>query len=121
MSDGYEDWLGIAPEGKIPMRHGTDDDPEAYVTAWKERPPVSTPRHPCRSSTTPPRWSPSSPGRLIRPVGDTAGPRSVLAGEAAGQYVVPAAIAGIIGGNSAAEAMRTAALEVSMIKNELRS
>jgi multiple sugar transport system substrate-binding protein len=119
MSDGYEDWLGIAPEGKIPVRHGTEDDPEAYVTAWKELPAGVDTKAPLvqfydaatlESIVTGPdsfdRW------------GITQG-QGVLAGEVAGQYVVPAAIAGIIGGKSAAEAMRTAALEVSMIKNEL--
>jgi multiple sugar transport system substrate-binding protein len=121
MSDGYEDWLGIAPEGKIPMRHGTEDDPEAYVTAWKELAAGVDTKAPLsqfydaatlESIVTGPdafdRW------------GITQG-QGVLAGEVAGQYVVPAAIAGIIGGKSAAEAMRTAALEVTMIKNELGS
>lgn len=32
----YVDWLAIAPEGKIPMRKGTADDPESYVSQWRE-------------------------------------------------------------------------------------
>jgi multiple sugar transport system substrate-binding protein len=121
MSDGYEDWLGIAPEGKIPMRHGTEDDPEAYVTAWKELAAGVDTKAPLsqfydaatlESIVT----GPDSFDRWGIPQG-----QGVLAGEVAGQYVVPAAIAGIIGGKSATEAMRTAALEVSMIKNELGS
>ncbi|WP_053204834.1 ABC transporter substrate-binding protein [Jiangella muralis] len=35
MSDGYVDWLAVAPEGRIPTRQGTADDPEEYVTAWE--------------------------------------------------------------------------------------
>ena len=35
MSDGYVDWLAVAPEGKIPTRQGGADDPEEYVTAWE--------------------------------------------------------------------------------------
>ena len=121
MSDGYEDWLGIAPEGKIPVRHGTDDDPEAYVAAWKElaagvdtKAPLS--RFYGAATLESIVTGPDAFDRWGIPQG-----QGVLAGEIAGQYVVPAAIAGIIGGKSAAEAMRTAALEANTIKNELGS
>lgn len=36
VSDGYLDWLAIAPEGQFPMRTGTADDPEEYVNGWRE-------------------------------------------------------------------------------------
>lgn len=35
LSDGYEDWFGMAPEGKIPVREGTADDPDKYTKAWR--------------------------------------------------------------------------------------
>nr|WP_246531029.1 extracellular solute-binding protein [Streptomyces bathyalis] len=34
LSDGYEDWFGMAPEGKIPVRQGTSDDPRKFTRAW---------------------------------------------------------------------------------------
>ena len=34
LSDGYERWLGISPQGKFPVRFGPLDDPERYVSAW---------------------------------------------------------------------------------------
>jgi multiple sugar transport system substrate-binding protein len=34
MSDGYVDWLAIAPEGKFPTRLGTADNPTEYTEAW---------------------------------------------------------------------------------------
>ena len=34
MTDGYIDWLAIAPEGKFPVRTGTEDNPTEYVDAW---------------------------------------------------------------------------------------
>ena len=34
MSDGYEDWIAIAPEGKVPVRSGTADEPTRYTDAW---------------------------------------------------------------------------------------
>jgi multiple sugar transport system substrate-binding protein len=34
MSDAYVQWLALAPEGKIPVRLGTADDPTKYIDAW---------------------------------------------------------------------------------------
>jgi multiple sugar transport system substrate-binding protein len=34
MTTAYVDWLGLAPEGKIPVRLGTADDPTKYTDAW---------------------------------------------------------------------------------------
>jgi multiple sugar transport system substrate-binding protein len=34
MSEGYVDWLAVAPEGKFPTRSGTKDNPEQYNEAW---------------------------------------------------------------------------------------
>jgi multiple sugar transport system substrate-binding protein len=36
LTDGYVDWLSMAPEGKFPMRLGTADEPETYVTQWQD-------------------------------------------------------------------------------------
>ena len=38
MNEGYPDWLGIAPEGKFPVRKGTSDDPARFTTAWNDLP-----------------------------------------------------------------------------------
>jgi multiple sugar transport system substrate-binding protein len=34
MSDAYIDWLGLAPEGKVPVRQGTADEPTKFIDAW---------------------------------------------------------------------------------------
>jgi len=34
MSEGYVDWLALAPEGKFPTRAGTKDNPQEYNQAW---------------------------------------------------------------------------------------
>jgi multiple sugar transport system substrate-binding protein len=36
MTDGYEGWIGMEPEGKIPVRTGTVSDPNQYVDAWRK-------------------------------------------------------------------------------------
>jgi multiple sugar transport system substrate-binding protein len=40
MMDGqpYLDWIGFAPEGKIPVRQGTADDPTKFIDAWSTLP-----------------------------------------------------------------------------------
>jgi multiple sugar transport system substrate-binding protein len=38
MEEGYEDWIGFAPEGKIPTRQGTQDEPTKFIDAWSELP-----------------------------------------------------------------------------------
>lgn len=35
MSQGYESWLGIAPEGKVPTRTGTATNATEYTKAWE--------------------------------------------------------------------------------------
>jgi multiple sugar transport system substrate-binding protein len=34
MNEAYADWLALAPEGKVPVRKGTPEDPQKFVTAW---------------------------------------------------------------------------------------
>ncbi len=36
MDTGYTQTLSIAPEGKFPVRRGTQDDPTAFVDAWSK-------------------------------------------------------------------------------------
>jgi len=35
-NDGYLEWLAVSPEGKLPMRNGTADEPTKFVDGWKE-------------------------------------------------------------------------------------
>ncbi|KAA9010092.1 ABC transporter substrate-binding protein [Histidinibacterium aquaticum] len=38
MSDGYTQTLAIAPEGKFPVRRGTQENPQEFIEAWAELP-----------------------------------------------------------------------------------
>lgn len=38
MGDGYEPWIAIAPEGKVPVRFGTPDEPTVYSDLWATLP-----------------------------------------------------------------------------------
>lgn len=33
-NEGYEQWLAVEPERKVPMRWGTTDDPRRFIDAW---------------------------------------------------------------------------------------
>ncbi|MEV8569652.1 extracellular solute-binding protein [Streptomyces sp. NPDC051322] len=35
MGKGYQDWFGMAPEGKIPVRTGTPGHPDSFLKAWR--------------------------------------------------------------------------------------
>jgi multiple sugar transport system substrate-binding protein len=37
-NEGYETWLSIAPERRVPMRTGTGDAPQEFIDAWRRLP-----------------------------------------------------------------------------------
>jgi multiple sugar transport system substrate-binding protein len=79
MNDGYLDWLALAPEGKVPVRTGTSDQPNKFTDAWthlqtgvENREPLSQLYPPgvlkvlATSTDTMNRWGfPQSQGRLV--------------------------------------------------------
>jgi len=36
LTDGYLKWLGMAPEGKLPIRKGTREEPNRFIDGWME-------------------------------------------------------------------------------------
>lgn len=36
LTDGYLEWLGMAPEGKLPVRKGIRNDPNHFIDRWME-------------------------------------------------------------------------------------
>lgn len=38
LNDGYLPWIAIAPEGKVPVRLGTPDNPTEFSDAWRDLP-----------------------------------------------------------------------------------
>ena len=79
MNDGYLDWLALAPEGKVPVRTGTRDQPRKFTDAWnhlktgvEHRRPLSEVYPPgvlkelATSTDTMDRWGfPQGQGRLV--------------------------------------------------------
>jgi multiple sugar transport system substrate-binding protein len=119
MSDGYADWLAVAPEGKIPVRTGTKDDPQANLETWRgleagvdTKAPLSkfydaeTLRVVEESPSTFSRW------------GFRQG-EAELAGAVAGQLVLPKALAEVVNGGDAEAASARAAEQAATIAEEL--
>jgi multiple sugar transport system substrate-binding protein len=79
MNDGYLEWLALAPEGKVPVRTGTPDQPSKFTDAWnhletgvENREPLSEVYPPevlkqlATSTDTMNRWGfPQGQGRLV--------------------------------------------------------
>jgi len=120
MTEGYVEWLGIAPEGKLPVRKGTPDNPEEYSQAWQkleagvDKKELLSSIYPTETLTA----ITSIAGSFDR-WGIRQG-QGGLAGTVAGQFVIPKALAGMLNsGASAADATATAQQEAEQIKQDL--
>jgi multiple sugar transport system substrate-binding protein len=117
MNEGYSDWLGIAPEGKFPVRKGTQDDAAKFTTAWNKLPAGVDTKKPLgevypaeviealqKSPDTFQRWGfPQKQGALV--------------GATLGELPVPKAINSLVGGElDAAGAAKRAADDVRTIQ-----
>ena len=120
MNEGYTDWLGIAPEGKFPVRKGTQDDAARFTTAWNGLPAGVDAKKPLgeiypkevidilqKSPDTFQRWGfPQKLGTLV--------------GATLAELPVPKAINALTGGElDAAGAARRAADDVKTIQKSL--
>ena len=99
MNDGYLDWLALAPEGKVPVRTGTKDQPSKFTDAWdhlkigvEHRKPLSEVYPPgvleelATSPDTMNRWGfPQDQGRLV--------------GAQLAELPIPKALAGALNGS----------------------
>jgi multiple sugar transport system substrate-binding protein len=120
MSDGYLDWLGIAPEGKVPTRSGTSENPKEYSDAWSKMAAGVDKKEMLSNiySLETLQVVETSLGSFERwgiPQGQ--GP---LAGAVAGQFVVPQEVAKMINsGLSATDAANEAQKAAEGIKKDL--
>ncbi|XVS67768.1 ABC transporter substrate-binding protein [Actinosynnema sp. CA-299493] len=120
MTDGYRDWLAIAPEGKVPVRAGTAQNPQEYAEAWRgldvgvdTKAPLS--RFYDAETLTVVQDSP----KTFRRWGFNQG-KAELAGAVAGQLVVPKALAEVVNGSGdAATAAGKANEQAAAIAREL--
>jgi multiple sugar transport system substrate-binding protein len=121
MMDGqpYLDWLGIAPEGKVPVRMGTADNPTEFADAWTEL-EAGVDTLEVLSAIYPPEAltavaeAPGSFDRWGIPQG-----QGQLAGVVAGQLIVPQAISDMLNADlSPDDAAARAAEEAQSVKDD---
>jgi multiple sugar transport system substrate-binding protein len=120
LSDGYTDWIAIAPEGKFPVRSGPADKPTAYVDAWQDQ-QVGVDKKAALSKFYPPEVIEilSSGADKFSRWGITQG-QGDLIGASLGELPVPKAIGALTGGQKdAAGAAKQAADELRTIKQSL--
>lgn len=104
LSDGYPRWFGMSPEGRFPVRAGTAEDKQKFLTAWNtsqagvdRKQPLSAVYGEDVLATL--RKSPDTFQRW----GLTQG-QGKLVGAILGELPVPKALADVVGGKSDARA-----------------
>ncbi|SBT39321.1 ABC transporter substrate-binding protein [Micromonospora auratinigra] len=100
LSDGYPRWFGMSPEGRVPVRTGTADDKQKFLTAWNSsqagvdaKKPLSAVYGDDVLATL--RRSPDSFARWGLPQG-----QGKLVGAILGELPVPKALADVVSGKS---------------------
>ncbi|MGW6274517.1 ABC transporter substrate-binding protein [Streptomyces sp. NPDC055060] len=121
MGKGYEDWFGMAPEGKIPVRTGTPDKPGTFDRAWRSS-VMGVDRRESMQKAYPPELL----DRLVAGVGDMkrwglAEGQGALVGATNGELPVAKAIGAMTSGQiSPDEAAQEANDEVAALQKSLQ-
>lgn len=121
MADGYPDWIGFAPEGKIPARTGTREAPGRFTALWRTLPAGVDTRKPL-ADFYPPEVLDALAGSLdtFRRWGITQG-QGALVGASLAELPVPQAVAAMTSGEvDAATAEKQAADAVTALQKSLR-
>lgn len=120
MSDGYEPWIAIAPEGKVPVRTGTPEEPSRFSDMWASLPAGVDTKAPLSDFYAPEVLAAvaAGPEDLAR-WGITQGQGSLL-GALQGELPVATAVSDVAQGGDPAEAATTAAETVRSIAESLK-
>ena len=122
MNDGYPDWLGFAPEGKIPARTGTPQEPEQVLDAVAHVARRGRHQEAAGRASTRRTCSTALAGSLdtFRRWGFTQG-QGALVGATLGELPVPQAVAAMTSGEvDAAQAAKQADDAVTELQKSLR-
>ncbi len=121
MGAGYADWFGMSPEGKIPVRAGTAEDPDRFEQAWRDSKVGIDTKKPMDEV-----YSPRLLNQLLAGVGDMkrwgiAQGEGLLVGATNGELPVPKAIGAMTTGQlTPAEAAAAADADVTALKESLQ-
>jgi multiple sugar transport system substrate-binding protein len=120
MGDGYEPWIAIAPEGKVPVRLGTADEPTRFSDAWAQMPAGVDTKAPLSDFYAPEVLEvvAAGPENLAR-WGIEQGQGDLL-GALTGEQPVAEAVAGVTQGEDAQTAAETAAETARSVAESVR-
>jgi multiple sugar transport system substrate-binding protein len=121
MADGYPDWIGFAPEGKIPARTGTKEEPDKFTKLWRTLPAGVDAKKPL-ADFYPPDVLDALAGSLdtFRRWGFTQG-QGALVGASLGELPVPQAVAAMTSGEvDAGQAAKQATDAVTALQKSLK-
>lgn len=120
MGDGYEPWIAIAPEGKVPVRTGTPEEPTRFSEMWASLPAGVDTKAPLSDFYAPEVLEAvaAGPEDLAR-WGITQGQGSLL-GALQGELPVATAVSDVAQGGDPADAATTAAETVRSIAESLK-
>ncbi|WP_240675303.1 ABC transporter substrate-binding protein [Cellulomonas endophytica] len=120
MGDGYEPWIAIAPEGKVPVRAGTPEEPTLYSDTWATLPAGVDTKAPLADFYAPEVLEAvaAGPEDLAR-WGITQGQGDLL-GATQGEHPVAEAVSEVAGGTDPETAAQTAAEAVRSIAESLQ-
>ncbi|CAA9216495.1 MAG: ABC-type sugar transport system, periplasmic binding protein YcjN [uncultured Blastococcus sp.] len=120
MEDGYEQWIGFSPEGKVPTRQGTADEATRFIDAWATLPAGVDTKAPLAD------FYPQDVLDALRTSPDTFSPWGITQGQGAlvgaslGELPVPQAISAMTSGEvDPGEAAQQASAAVQEIADSL--
>lgn len=116
----YPEWLGLAPEGKIPARKGTPTDPQRFTRAWEELPAGVDTKRPLREIYPPDTLLGlrESQDRFRRWGFEQR--QGVLMGVTIGEMLLPQSVDSMLNGTEPDRAAEEAADEIRAIQTSLR-
>ncbi|MFC0111486.1 ABC transporter substrate-binding protein [Kibdelosporangium aridum] len=116
----YPEWIGMAPEGKIPARRGTVADPQRFTTAWERMPACVDTKRPLGEIYPPEtmRELRESTDHFRRWGFDQR--QGVLMGAALSEMPVSKAVESMLSGTTADEAAEQSAADVRAIQTSMR-
>ena len=119
MNDAYVDWLGLAPEGKVPTRKGTPQDPQKFVQAWSGLKAGVDKKEPLSSVYSPDVINTITTGADKFDRWGFAQGKGALIGATQGELPVPKAINNMVNGGTPEKAAQQATSAVQDIEKSV--
>jgi multiple sugar transport system substrate-binding protein len=116
MEDGYLDWLGLSPQGKVPVRTGDAQDPKRFIDSWEKLDSGVDTKAPLSDFYSKQSIESLKEGVETFQRWGFAQGQGALVGAMSGEQPIPAAVSEVIGGADPKEALEKAQSTVEEIQ-----